>query len=109
MSSTKGISARVVPSAGIPVPESVQVFLQPRSVNLADASKYAGVSQWTLSEAIMNGSLPAKWAGRARIVLVKDLNDWLDSLDTVRPSSAPSIQERKSGHRRFAHTTTEAA
>jgi hypothetical protein len=81
----------------LPAPDGVQVFLQPRSLNLADASKYAGVSQWTLSEAIMTGNLPAKWAGRNRIVLVKDVDVWLDSLDNVKPSTAPSIQKRKSG------------
>jgi hypothetical protein len=86
-----------VTSASIPAPDNVQVFLQPRSLNLADASKYAGVSQWTLSEAIMTGNLPAKWAGRNRIVLVKDVDAWLDSLDNVEPSTAPSIQKRKSG------------
>ena len=80
-----------------PAPDGVQVFLQPRSLNLADASKYAGVPQWTLSEAIMTGNLPAKWAGRNRIVLVRDVDAWLDSLDNVEPSTAPSIQKRKSG------------
>jgi hypothetical protein len=83
----------VVTSVSVP-PDSVQVYLQPRSLNLADASKYAGVSQWTLSEAIMTGNLPAKWAGRNRIVLVKDVDVWLDSLDNVEPSTAPSIQKR---------------
>ena len=95
MSSPKKVS-NVVPSAdAIPAPFGVQVYLQPRSLNLADASKYAGVSQWTLSEAIMTGNLPAKWAGRNRIVLVKDVDVWLDSLDNVEPSTAPSIQKRK--------------
>jgi hypothetical protein len=95
MSSSKKVIG-VVPCAEtcLPAP-SVQVYLHPRSLNLADASRYAGVSQWTLSEAIMNGDLPAKWAGRNRIMLVTDLNVWLDSLDTVQPSSAPSIQERR--------------
>ena len=79
----------------LPSPDGVQVYLQPRSLNLADASKYAGVSQWTLSEAIMTGNLPAKWAGRNRIVLVKDVDGWLDSLDNVEPSTAPSIQKLK--------------
>jgi excisionase family DNA binding protein len=86
-----------VTSASIPAPDNVQVFLQPRSLNLADAAKYAGVKQWTLSEAIMSGSLPAKKPGRERIVLVRDLDAWLDSLDNVKPSTAPSIQKRKSG------------
>jgi hypothetical protein len=97
MSSPKKVS-NVVPSAdAIPALFGVQVYLQPRSLNLADASKYAGVSQWTLSEAIMTGNLPAKWAGRNRIVLVKDVDAWLDALDNVEPSTAPSIQKRKSG------------
>jgi hypothetical protein len=95
MSSPKKVIS-VVPCAEACLPgPSVQIYLQPRSLNLADASRYAGVSQWTLSEAIMNGDLPAKWAGRSRIVLVTDLNSWLNSLDTVQPSSAPSILERK--------------
>jgi hypothetical protein len=91
MSHPKAITVTPV---SVPAPDGVQVYLQPRSLNLADASKYAGVSQWTLSEAIMKGNLPAKWAGRNRIVLVKDVDAWLDSLDNVEPSTAPSIQKR---------------
>lgn len=98
MTRSKKVSNGTASSISAPVPPppaGVQVFLQPRSLNLIDAAKYAGVSQWTLSEAIMTGKLSARWAGRSRIVLVKDLNDWLDSLDTVEPSTAKSILARK--------------
>jgi hypothetical protein len=43
----------------------------------------AGVSPFTLREAVGNGSLAAKRAGRTYIIRIADLQRWVDSLDAA--------------------------
>jgi hypothetical protein len=91
-----------------PVPDpAVQIVIQPYSLNLIDAAVYCGSTKWFLSEQIMAGSLPAKMLGGTRVVLVRDLNNFLDSLGQVRPSSSPSVLRRKQV--RFANSNPAGA
>ena len=76
-------------------PPAVSITIQPLSLNLLDASKLVGVSSWTLREAVLQGGLKAKRAGRMNVVLLRDLQDWLERLDDVEQSTAPSILARK--------------
>jgi hypothetical protein len=77
--------------------DAVSVSVQPLALNLQDAARAIGVPRWTLREAVMLGTLRAKRAGRSHVVLLSDLHRWLDSLDDVEPSNAPSILARRTG------------
>ena len=79
------ISATVVTSAVPAVPPAVNVAVQPLALNINDAAHLAGVPAFTVREAIGNGSLAAKKAGRHYIIRVADLQRWIDSLDAVSP------------------------
>ncbi len=74
---------------------SINVSVQPLALNLQDAARVCGLTRWTIHESIMRGDLKAKWAGRNRIVFVAELQRWLNSLEDVEPSAAPSIAERR--------------
>jgi hypothetical protein len=76
-------------------PTAVSVTIQPLALNLLDAAKIIGVSSWTLRESILLGNLRAKKAGRNHIILISELHRWLDGLDDVESSNAPSILQRK--------------
>jgi hypothetical protein len=76
-------------------PSTVSVVAHPLALNVKDAAKLVGVPEWTLREGILLGRLDAKKCGRTHVVLTRDLQRWLDSLDAVKPSSAPSLLARK--------------
>ena len=78
----------------------VTVAAEPLAVNLDDAARMVGTPRWTVEQAILLGQLKAKWAGRQRIIPLRNLRDWISSLDDVEPSNAPSVLRRK------AHRTT---
>jgi excisionase family DNA binding protein len=64
----------------VPVaPSSINIF-QPLAVDLKGAAQLAGVSPFTVREAVGNGSLAAKRAGRTYIIRIADLQKWIDSL-----------------------------
>lgn len=81
-----------LPVASAPV---VSVTIEPLALSLSDAARVAGLPVWTLREAIMVGTLRAKHGGRNHVVLLHDLRTWLDALDDVAPSTAPSILVRQ--------------
>jgi hypothetical protein len=74
---------------------AVSVVAHPLALNIKDAAKLVGVPAWTLRENILLGRLHAKKCGRTHVVLPRDLQLWLDALDAVEPSSAPSMLARK--------------
>lgn len=76
-------------------PQAVSVATPPLALNIQDAARVCGVPPWTIRQSIFLGELRAKHAGRAHIILLCDLEIWLDSLSDVAPSSAPSILARK--------------
>ena len=78
-----------------PSSPGVNVSVEPLALNVQDAARLVGTPSWTLREAIMLGTLRAKKAGRAHVVPLADLQRWLDSLDDVEPSVAPSIIARR--------------
>lgn len=73
----------------------VAVTVQPLALNYSDAARIAGAPIWTVREAVMVGALKAKKAGRSHIILVSELQKWLESLQDVKPSVAPSIVARR--------------
>lgn len=74
---------------------SLLVSTEPLAVNINEAARIAGVLPWTIREAIITGSLPAKKAGRFHIIQVAELRRWIANLEDVEPSTAPSILARK--------------
>jgi excisionase family DNA binding protein len=62
---------------------SILNVLQPVSVDLKGAAQLTGVSVFTVREAVGNGSLAAKRAGRSYVIKVGDLQRWIDSLDAA--------------------------
>ena len=95
MSRTKKQSQLLTFPASVVSPPSVSVVVEPLAVNVQDAARLVGTPSWTIREAVMLGTLRAKKAGRSHIVLLSDLRRWLDSLDDVEPSVAPSIIARR--------------
>lgn len=79
------VSSVSIPVPTPVVPPSVGVTVQPLAINLNDAARLAGVPAFTLREAVGNGSLTAKKAGRHYIIRIADLQRWIDSLDAVPP------------------------
>jgi hypothetical protein len=94
MSRTKTV-ARCVTTAPVVSPQAVSIATPPLAMNVQDAARACGVPSWTLREAVMLGNLRAKHAGRAHVVLLADLQRWLESLTDVEPSTAKSILARQ--------------
>lgn len=78
--------------------QAVSVATPPLALNIQDAARVCGVASWTVRQSILLGELRAKRAGRAYIILLSDLQNWVEQLQDVKPSSAPSILARKKGH-----------
>jgi excisionase family DNA binding protein len=76
----------------------VSVSLQPLAMNVQDAARIVDVPTFHLRECIGNGSLRARRAGRTYVVTLRDLEQWLESLDEVEPS--PCFLKRCSGSTR---------
>jgi hypothetical protein len=75
---------------------AVSITVQPIALNVQDAARVCGLASWTIREGILTGAIKAKKAGRSHVILLTELHRWLDDLDEVAPSSAPSILQRKS-------------
>jgi hypothetical protein len=95
MSPTKKASLTLPIDTPLVCPTAVSITTQPISLNIIDAARMAGVPSWTLRQSVMLGELRAKHCGRTHVVLLRDLQDWLERLDDVEPSTAPSILARK--------------
>lgn len=52
---------------------------RPIAVSTSEAARLAGVSQRTIRSHIVAKRLPAKKIGRRRLVMLSDLESWLDS------------------------------
>jgi hypothetical protein len=99
----KKLKNALISAAVVPVPDraAVQIVLQARAVTVADAARYSGGSLWAVNEAVMNGGLPAHWLGNRRVIVVADLDEWINRLDLVKPSASASIIRRLRA--RYAH------
>ena len=60
--------------------------MTPLAYPLADAALAAGVAPRTLTRAIADGALVARYAGTKVLIRADDLAAWLDSLPTVSPA-----------------------
>ena len=82
------MNATAIPKRTFLPRDEVQISLPPRALNIDDAGRYCGVPAWTIHEAIACGQLHAKRPGRARVILITELDRWLESLDDHEPSTA---------------------
>lgn len=55
----------------------------PLAVSINEASALAGIGRTKLYEAISDGSLPVRKLGRRSLVIVSDLQAWLERLPSV--------------------------
>lgn len=53
-----------------------------RGYTREQAAHYVGVSVYKIQDAIRQAQLPAKRHGKDVIVLLEDLDEWLDQLET---------------------------
>lgn len=64
----------------------VNITMPPLSLNVLEAAHATGLPPYAIREAIGNGSLRGRRAGRTYIVLLSDLQHWVETLDEVQPS-----------------------
>jgi excisionase family DNA binding protein len=64
-------------------------------LRVAQAVAYTGASHWFIREAIWTGALKAHRAGKVLIILREDLDDFLTSLPTVKPSDSEWLAKRQ--------------
>jgi len=78
----------------------VNIMMPPLSLNVLEAAHATGLPPYTIREAIGNGSLRGRKAGRTYIVLVSDLQHWVETLDEVQPT--PCFLKRPEGRNQRA-------
>ena len=84
------------PAVAVTAPSpNIQVCIQPIALDLKAAARVVSLPVWTLREAVLQGRLRAKHGGRSHIIRLEDLQAWVDSLDDVEPSQAPSVLARQ--------------
>lgn len=59
--------------------------IEPFAFTLLEAAAYASVRPWFIQTAIWNGTLRARRAGKRRIILKEDLQQFLRELPVVEP------------------------
>ena len=65
------------------------------ALNIMQAAIYSGVKSSAIEEVVRDGRLPGRRLGRNIIILKRDLDAFLGSLDVVRPHVPPSIAKRR--------------
>jgi excisionase family DNA binding protein len=61
-------------------PTSAVVLIAPAVLNPREAARYIGVGRTKFFELLKDGQIPAKKAGKLRLVRVKNLDAWIDAL-----------------------------
>lgn len=59
--------------------------VEPFALTLLEAAQYASVTPWFIQTAVWSGTLPARRAGKRRIILKEDLQNFLRGLPVVEP------------------------
>jgi excisionase family DNA binding protein len=60
--------------------------MQPLALQVHDAVRVSGLGRSSLYEAIRNGRLPIRKAGRRTLILADDLKRFVESLPSAKPS-----------------------
>lgn len=77
-----------------------QQTLRPLSFSLSGASAATSLSESTIDAAIRAGILPVRRYGNRTLILTRDLERWLDSLPTGRPTAPAQLEGRRTGRPR---------
>ncbi len=78
-----------------PSPTAAESSLSPRGLRIVQAARYAGVSSWFIRQAVREGRLKARRCGKFVIILRDDLDQFLETLPPIEPSSAPWLTQRR--------------
>jgi hypothetical protein len=70
---------------------------QPVSYSLPGAAVATSFSETTIDCAIRAGLLPARHHGNRIVILARDLNHWLESLPSGRPSAPKQFEGKRTG------------
>ena len=63
------------------------------AVSIAEVTVLAGVGRTKLYEAIADGSLPIRKLGRRTLVIVSELQAWLEQLPSVPPRNRDLVKK----------------
>ena len=67
------------------------------AVSIPGAAQATSLSESTIDTAIRAGILPVRRYGNRTLILTRDLERWLNSLPTGRPSAPVSLEGRRTG------------
>lgn len=70
------------------------------SLSIPGAAAATSLSESTIDAAIRAGILPTRTFGNRTLILMRDLERWLDSLPTGRPASPVQLEGRRTGRPR---------
>ena len=65
------------------------------ALNITQAAIYCGVRCSTIEEAVRDGRLPGRRLGRSIVILRRDLDVFLASLDVIPAHVPPSVARRR--------------
>jgi len=71
--------------------------LRPLSYSISGAALSTSFSVSTIDSAIRAGILPVRRHGNRVVILARDLERWLESLPTDRPSAPPQLEGKRTG------------
>ena len=74
--------------------------LLPLSYSLSGAASATSLSESTIDAAVRAGVLPTRTFGNRTLILTHDLQRWLNSLPTGRPSAPVQLEGRRTGRPR---------
>ena len=58
--------------------DSPSFVIAPRRLRVPDAARYIAVSNWFMEEKLRQHEIPFQWAGKSKVVDVRDLDSWVD-------------------------------
>ena len=78
---------------GIPAP--VADLSSHGALNILESATYCGVRCAAIESAVRDGKLRGRRLGRNVVILKRDLDAFLESLETIPPHTPPSILKRR--------------
>lgn len=77
--------------------------IQTLAVSIADAAAMTSLSATKVDEAIRAGILPVRHHGNRTLILVRDLEKFVDALPAGRAAPPPHLEGRRTGRPRKQH------
>lgn len=70
---------------------------KPLATSITGASEITSLSKSVIDSAIRAGTLPVRRHGNRTLILMRDLERWLDALPSGRPASPLQLEGRRTG------------